>query len=190
MFLNAKKYLRLKKLHLNTFFLIENVFFDWSNLFCVWTMLWVGHLCLNYSIPKKLLQSKKHFQSKKKNSLNAKKKKTFDIFVLIIKPKKNCFKKKKKFSIKKKNCLNAKKKKSFEVFFFWLNFLFFWMKWKKFWSRFFFESFWHKRTAVGGCFPIGQTCLSDKCLHQRRLSDKQVMVATRQRARKQWWSCW
>ena len=127
MFLNAKKYLRLKKLHLNTFFLIENVFFDWSNLFCVWTMLWVGHLCLNYSIPKKLQKKKKHFKKKKKT-----------------------FKKK-------------KKKNHLKCFFFWLNFLFFWMKWKKFWSRFFFESFWHKRTAVGGCFPIGQTCLSDKC---------------------------
>ena len=53
-----------KKLHLNTFFLwlkmfflIENVFFDWSNLFCVWAILWVGHLCLYYSIKKKI-QSK------------------------------------------------------------------------------------------------------------------------------------
>ena len=119
MFLNAKKYLRLKKLHLNTFFLIENVFFDWSNLFCVWTMLWVGHLCLNYSIPKKLLQSKKkHFQSKKK-------------------------------------LFKCKKKKNHLKCFFLLNFLFFWMKWKKFWSRFFFKSFWHKRTAVGaGASPL------------------------------------
>ena len=63
--LNAKKKLRPKKLHLNTFFLwlkmfflIENIFFDWSNLFCVWAILWVGHLCLYYSIKKKI-QSKK-----------------------------------------------------------------------------------------------------------------------------------
>ena len=38
-----------------TLFFIGNVFFDWSNIFCVWPILWVGHLCLNYSIPKKLL---------------------------------------------------------------------------------------------------------------------------------------
>ena len=47
---------------------------------------------------------------------------------------------------------------------------------------FLIESFWHKRSAVGGCFSIGQTCLIDKCLHQRHLSDKEVMFATRQQA--------
>ena len=109
MFLNAKKYLRLKKLHLNTFFLIENVFFDWSNLFCVWTMLWVGHLCLNYSIPKKLLQSKKKILKKKKNIFN-----------------------------KRKNCLNAKKKKIIWSVFFLIELSFFLNEVKKVLKSFFF----------------------------------------------------
>ena len=94
------------------FFLIENVFFDWSNLFCVWTMLWVGHLCLNYSIPKKLLQSKKNIFNKKKNNFN-----------------------------QRKNCLNAKKKKSFEVFFFYWTFFFFEWSEKSFEVVFFLNHF-------------------------------------------------
>ena len=41
------------------------------------------------------------------------------------------------------------------------------------------ELFWHKHPAVGGCFPIGQTDLSDKCLHLQRLSDKEVITASK-----------
>ncbi len=79
--------------------MIENVFFDRSEgflfeatflievmLFCVWAILWVGHLCLYYSIKKevasnkkkyfqlkKSLQSKKNFFNHRKKFLNAKK---------------------------------------------------------------------------------------------------------------------
>lgn len=61
-------------MHLNTFFLwlfffilievkcflIENIFFDWSEAFCVWAILSVRHLCLYYSIPQKMSSIKKY----------------------------------------------------------------------------------------------------------------------------------
>jgi len=72
----------------------------------------------------------------------------------------------------------VKKNRSSNCFDWIINF--FWSA-KSFEVQFFLiESFWHKRSAVGGCFSVGQTCLIDKCLHQRHLSDKEVMFATRQ----------
>ena len=160
--LNAKKYLRSKKLHLNTvflwlkrpflievsYYLIENSVFDWSHIFCIWAILWVGYLCLYYSIPKNTTSIKKYIFNQKKLQFNNRKKK----------------------SIKEKQCLNAKA--YLRQMKLRLNTFFFWLKCKKFWSLFFFliESFWHKYSALGGCFPIGQTCLSDKCPHQWRLT--------------------
>ena len=79
--LNAKIYLRLKKMHLNTiffclkmFFLIEVKVFLFEAtflievlLFCVWAILWVGHLCLYNSIKKEVASNKQKIFSIKKS---------------------------------------------------------------------------------------------------------------------------
>ena len=144
-----KKNLRPKKLHLNTFFLwlkmfflIENVFFDWSNLFCVWAILWVGHLCLYYSIKKKKLNQKtKSLQIiffKVRFYFCIRTLFFFDLIIIFL----------------------------IEHFFFLIEFFFFVWSAKSFEVFFFLiESFWHKYPAVGGCFPIGRTCLSDKTVY-------------------------